>query len=82
MGAAHDDLLPFARHTGETGFDAFFRSDHCLTMGGPSLRDLGRFVRVGLSMPVPGAVQECLRPPSVVTVTSLRPPHRRSRVSR
>src|SRR3954454_561167 len=34
MGATYDDLLAVARRTEETGFDAFFRSDHYLTMGG------------------------------------------------
>jgi len=37
MGAAYDDLLAVARRTEETGFDAFFRSDHYLTMGGDGL---------------------------------------------
>ena len=34
MGATYDDLLAVARRAEETGFDAFFRSDHYLTMGG------------------------------------------------
>src|SRR5829696_1517553 len=34
MGATYDDLLAVARRTEETGFDAFFRSDHYLTIGG------------------------------------------------
>src|SRR3954451_9420833 len=34
MGATYDDLLAVARRTEETGFHAFFRSDHYLTMGG------------------------------------------------
>jgi F420-dependent oxidoreductase-like protein len=33
-GAAYEDLLRVARHAEELGFDAFFRSDHYLTMGG------------------------------------------------
>jgi F420-dependent oxidoreductase-like protein len=37
MGATYDDLLAVARRTEETGFDAFFRSDHYLTMGGSGL---------------------------------------------
>jgi len=37
MGATYDDLLGVARRTEETGFDAFFRSDHYLTMGGDGL---------------------------------------------
>src|SRR3954468_737027 len=37
MGAPYDDLLAVARRTEETGFDAFFRSDHYLTMGGSGL---------------------------------------------
>jgi F420-dependent oxidoreductase-like protein len=37
MGATYDDLLAMARRTEETGFDAFFRSDHYLTMGGDGL---------------------------------------------
>jgi F420-dependent oxidoreductase-like protein len=37
MGATYDDLLAVARRTEETGFDAFFRSDHYLTMGGNGL---------------------------------------------
>ena len=37
MGASYDDLLAVARRTEETGFDAFFRSDHYLTMGGDGL---------------------------------------------
>jgi F420-dependent oxidoreductase-like protein len=36
-GATYDDLLAVARHTEDTGFDAFFRSDHYLTMGGDGL---------------------------------------------
>jgi F420-dependent oxidoreductase-like protein len=37
MGATYDELLTVARRTEETGFDAFFRSDHYLTMGGDGL---------------------------------------------
>ena len=37
MGATYEDLLAVARRTEETGFDAFFRSDHYLTMGGSGL---------------------------------------------
>jgi F420-dependent oxidoreductase-like protein len=37
MGATYDDQLAVARRTEETGFDAFFRSDHYLTMGGDGL---------------------------------------------
>src|SRR4051812_37848142 len=37
MGATYDDLLAVARRTEETGFDAFFRSDHYLTMRGDGL---------------------------------------------
>jgi F420-dependent oxidoreductase-like protein len=37
MGATYDDLLAVARRTEETGFDAFFRSDHFLAMGGDGL---------------------------------------------
>jgi F420-dependent oxidoreductase-like protein len=37
VGATYDDLLAVARRTEETGFDAFFRSDHYLTMGGDGL---------------------------------------------
>ena len=33
LGATYDDLLAAARTTEEEGFDAFFRSDHYLTMG-------------------------------------------------
>ena len=33
QGATYDDLLPVARETEALGFDAFFRSDHYLTMG-------------------------------------------------
>jgi F420-dependent oxidoreductase-like protein len=33
MGATYDDLLAVARRTEETGFDAFFRSDHYERMG-------------------------------------------------
>ncbi|XAS78171.1 LLM class F420-dependent oxidoreductase [Dermatophilaceae bacterium Sec6.4] len=33
QGATYDDLLRVARATEELGFDAFFRSDHYLTMG-------------------------------------------------
>ena len=33
MGATYDDLLAVARRTEETGFDAFFRSDHYRRMG-------------------------------------------------
>jgi alkanesulfonate monooxygenase len=34
QGASYDDLLRVARATEECGFDAFFRSDHFLAMGG------------------------------------------------
>src|SRR5918912_3454384 len=37
MGAGYDDLLAVAQRTEEDGFDAFFRSDHYLTMGGSGL---------------------------------------------
>src|SRR5918993_3409760 len=37
MGATYDDLLAVARRTEETGFDAFFRSDHYLAIGGDGL---------------------------------------------
>src|SRR3954466_10869799 len=37
MGATYDDLLAVARRTEETGFDAFFRSDHYLSMRGDGL---------------------------------------------
>jgi F420-dependent oxidoreductase-like protein len=37
MGARYDDLLAIARRTEETGFDAFFRSDHYLTVQGDGL---------------------------------------------
>ncbi|TAM80751.1 MAG: TIGR03560 family F420-dependent LLM class oxidoreductase [Jatrophihabitans sp.] len=33
QGASYDDLLQIARATQECGFDAFFRSDHYLSMG-------------------------------------------------
>lgn len=38
QGATYDDLLAVARATEELGFDAFFRSDHYLKMGGVSGR--------------------------------------------
>jgi F420-dependent oxidoreductase-like protein len=37
MGASYDDLLRVARHAEACGFDAFFRSDHYLTMTGSGL---------------------------------------------
>jgi F420-dependent oxidoreductase-like protein len=37
MGATYDDLLAVARRAEDTGFDAFFRSDHYLAMGGDGL---------------------------------------------
>lgn len=37
QGASYDDLLAVARETERLGFDAFFRSDHYLTMGGDGL---------------------------------------------
>src|SRR3978361_2081733 len=37
LGATYDDLPAVARRAEETGFDAFFRSDHYLTMGGDGL---------------------------------------------
>ncbi|TNC22336.1 LLM class F420-dependent oxidoreductase [Amycolatopsis alkalitolerans] len=36
QGASYDDLSRIAKKTEETGFDAFFRSDHFLKMGGVS----------------------------------------------
>ena len=35
QGATYDDLLAVAQRAEETGFDAFFRSDHYLAMGTP-----------------------------------------------
>ncbi len=37
QGATYDELLAVARRAEETGFDAFFRSDHYLAMGGDGL---------------------------------------------
>jgi F420-dependent oxidoreductase-like protein len=37
QGATYDDLLAVAKATERLGFDAFFRSDHYLTMGGDGL---------------------------------------------
>ena len=37
QGASYGDLLAVARATEDHGFDAFFRSDHWLTMGGDGL---------------------------------------------
>ena len=34
QGATYDDLLAVARAAEDGGFDAFFRSDHFLAMGG------------------------------------------------
>jgi F420-dependent oxidoreductase-like protein len=36
QGASHDDLLRVAKATEDLGFDAFFRSDHYLSMGDAS----------------------------------------------
>jgi F420-dependent oxidoreductase-like protein len=36
-GASYDTLLAVAQATEQLGFDAFFRSDHYLSMGGPGL---------------------------------------------
>ncbi|MFD1050747.1 LLM class F420-dependent oxidoreductase, partial [Kibdelosporangium lantanae] len=33
MGATYQDLLKVAKATEDAGYDAFFRSDHYLTMG-------------------------------------------------
>src|SRR5437763_6492866 len=37
LGASYADQLRLARHAEELGFDAYFRSDHYLTMGGDGL---------------------------------------------
>ncbi len=37
QGASYDDILAVARATEDLGFDAFFRSDHYLAMGGAGL---------------------------------------------
>ena len=37
QGASYDDLLAVAREAETLGFDAFFRSDHYVTMGGDGL---------------------------------------------
>lgn len=37
QGATYDDLLAVARTAEDCGYDAFFRSDHYLTMGGDGL---------------------------------------------
>ena len=34
QGATYDDILTVAKATEDLGFDAFFRSDHFLAMGG------------------------------------------------
>ena len=36
LGASYNDQLRIARHAEELGFDAFFRSDHFLSMGSRS----------------------------------------------
>jgi F420-dependent oxidoreductase-like protein len=40
QGGTYDDLLRVARATEDLGFDAFFRSDHYLAFGGPTLPGL------------------------------------------
>jgi F420-dependent oxidoreductase-like protein len=40
QGGTYDDLLRVARATEDLGFDAFFRSDHYLSFGGPTLPGL------------------------------------------
>jgi F420-dependent oxidoreductase-like protein len=40
QGGTYDDLLRVARATDDLGFDAFFRSDHYLSFGGPTLPGL------------------------------------------
>ena len=45
QGATYDDLLAVARRAEALGFDAFFRSDHYLRIGGdglPGPTDAGR----------------------------------------
>ena len=37
QGATYEQLLGVAKATEDLGFDAFFRSDHYLTMGGDGL---------------------------------------------
>src|SRR3954462_736469 len=37
QGASHDDLRKLAQTAEESGYDAFFRSDHYLAMGGGGL---------------------------------------------
>ena len=37
QGASYDQLLRLARATEDAGYDAFFRSDHYLAMGGDGL---------------------------------------------
>src|SRR3954447_5777120 len=58
-GATYDDLLAVARHAEDTGFDAFIRSDHYLTMGGDGL---------------PGPTDARLTPPAPPRQTPPLPP--------
>ena len=38
QGATYDDLLAVAKATEDLGFDAFFRSDHLLAIGGHTVK--------------------------------------------
>jgi F420-dependent oxidoreductase-like protein len=72
FGASYADQLSVARHAEELGFDAFFRSDHFLTMGeGPGLPGpTDSWVTLGAL-----AVQTSrIRLGTLVTSSTFRPP--------
>src|SRR3954463_3055592 len=70
-GATYDDLLAVARHAEDTGFDAFFRSDHYLTLGGDGL---ARPTHARLPLPALPPETSRIRLGTMVTAATFRLP--------
>src|SRR5262247_641567 len=86
LGATYEDQLAVARESEALGFDAFFRSDHYLTMGGsgepgatghrrgPGGRHVGRADRAGPGHGLVRAGAHRLRHPVPLPGRALRTP--------
>jgi F420-dependent oxidoreductase-like protein len=72
QGASYDDLLRVARATEELGFDAFFRSDHYLSMG--SVSGLPGPTDAWLTLAALGRETSRIRLGTLVTPTTFRLP--------
>jgi F420-dependent oxidoreductase-like protein len=72
QGASYDDLLRVAKATEELGFDAFFRSDHYLSMG--SVSGLPGPTDAWLTLAALGRETSRIRLGTLVTPTTFRLP--------